>query len=146
MKKIIYGFAFSAMMAGAVLTSCDSKQEKVEDAKEEVTEAKEELKDAQQEVNAEYPAFRKENDERIAANQTEIDRLRKIVAKPGEKPLDNARRDRIDDIERRNTDLRTRLDGYETKRSNWDEFKREFNHDMDELGNSFKDMGKDNVK
>ena len=142
----MYSFAFSAMMAGAVLTSCDSKQDKVEDAKENVTEAKEDLKDAQQELNAEYPAYKIDMNKRIVANETEIARLRAIINKPGEKPLDNARRDKIDDLERRNADLRTRLDGYETKRSNWEEFKREYNHDMDELGNSFKDMGKNNVK
>ena len=146
MKKTMYSFAFSAMMAGAVLTSCDSKQDKVEDAKENVTEAKEDLKDAQQELNAEYPAYKIDMNKRIVANETEIARLRAIINKPGEKPLDNARRDKIDDLERRNADLRTRLDGYETKRSNWEEFKREYNHDMDELGNSFKDMGKNNVK
>ncbi len=146
MKKTIYGFAFSAMMAGAFLTSCDSKQEKVEDAQENVAEAKEELKDAKQELNAEYPAYRKDMDARIVANQTEIDRLRKIVAKPGEKPLDNARRDKIDELERKNEGLRARLDGYETNRSDWESFKREFNRDMDDLGSSFRDMGKDNVK
>ena len=146
MKKTIYGFAFSAMIIGAVFTSCESKQEKVEEAKEDVVEAKEDLKEAQRELNAEYPAYRNDMDARITANEKEIARLKEILNKPGEKPLDNARRDKIADLERRNSELRSKLYGYEQERSDWEAFKREFNRDMDDLGNSLRDIGKDNVK
>jgi chromosome segregation ATPase len=146
MKKTIYSIAFTAMLAGAIFTSCQSKQEKVEEAKEDVADAKENLQEAKRELNAEYPTYRKDMDERINANQKEIDRLKTIVNKPGEKPLDQARRDRIDDLERKNADLRARLYGYENERSDWEAFKREFNHDMDEFGNSIRDAGKDNVR
>ncbi len=146
MKKTIYSFVFGSMLIGGVLSSCESKQEKVEEATEDVRDAKEDLKEAQRELNAEYPAYRNDMDARITANEKEIARLREIINKPGEKPLDNARRERIDDLEKRNSELRARLYGYENERSDWEAFKREFNHDMDELGNSFKDAGKDNVK
>ena len=146
MKKTIYFMTITAMMAGGVLSSCESKEKKVEDAKENVVDAKQDLKDAQKDLNAEYPAYRKDMEERIEANDKKIADLREILNKPGKKPLDNMRKDRIDELERKNADLRSRLYGYEKERSDWESFKREFNHDMDELGNSFKDMGKDNVK
>lgn len=95
MKKSIYSFTFSAMLAGVIFTSCQSKQEKVEEKKEEVTEAKEELKEAQKELNSEYPAYKTRMEERIAANEKEIARLQEIINKPGKKPLDEARKDRI---------------------------------------------------
>jgi chromosome segregation ATPase len=146
MKKGIYAFAFSVLTAGIAFTSCESKEKKVEDAQENVQNAKEELKDAKNEVNAEYPAYRKDMDDRINQNEKRISELREKVNKPGEKPLDNARRQRIDDLEKKNSELRSRLYGYEKERGDWESFKREFNHDMDELGNAFNDLGKDNTK
>ena len=34
----------------------------------------------------------------------------------------------------------------ENGKDNWKEFKAEFNHDMDELGDAFRDLTKNNVK
>lgn len=145
MKKQLSKFAFGVLLASAVFTACQSKQEKVEDAKEDVQEAKEELHDAQSELNAEYPAFRTDAEAKIAANEQRIADLRAKINKGG-KPLDEARAKRIQELEEKNAQLRSRLYGYEKERSDWEAFKREFNHDMDELGKSFDDVGKDNVK
>jgi hypothetical protein len=38
------------------------------------------------------------------------------------------------------------MDTYEKKQSDWESFKREFNHDMDELGQALKDLTVDNKK
>jgi chromosome segregation ATPase len=146
MKKPIYAFAFSMMIAGAVLTSCESKEKKVEDAQEKVQDSKEELKEAQRELNAEYPSYRKDMEQRIIDNDKRIADLKAKLNEPGKKPLDNMRKDRIDELERKNADLRSRLYGYEKERGDWESFKREFNHDMDEMGNSINDLGKNNVK
>lgn len=35
---------------------------------------------------------------------------------------------------------------YEKSQSDWETFKREYNHDMDELGNALKDLTVDNKK
>ena len=146
MKKTIFYTAVLAIFTGSIFTSCDSKQENVEDAKEEVAEAKEELKEAQRELSAEYPAFKTEAEVRIDANEKRIAELRSVINQPGKKPLDEARAKRIDQLQEENARLKSRLYGYEQERSDWEAFKREFNHDMDELGNSFKDLGKDNAK
>jgi len=42
--------------------------------------------------------------------------------------------------------MRARLVAYEKSQSNWESFKREFNHDMDEIGQALKDLTVDNKK
>lgn len=140
-----------ACLTGTVLTSCESKQDKVQDAKEKVDDAKQDLKDAKQDaandLNAEYPAYKNEMQARIDDNDREIASLQAKLAKSGgTRPLDPARQRKVDDLKQRNADLRARLYGYEKEKSDWETFKREFKHDMDELGTSIKDLGKDNVK
>ncbi|MCW3128338.1 MAG: hypothetical protein JWO03_3996 [Bacteroidetes bacterium] len=152
MKKTILITAIAAaFLTGTALTSCESKEKKVDEAQTKVDEAKQDLKEAkkdeQKELSAEYPAYKTDAEARINANQKQIDDLRAKLSKSGgTRPLDPARQKRIDDLEKRNADLRARLYGYEKERSDWETFKREFNHDMDEIGNAFKDLGKDNVK
>lgn len=143
MKKIIYILSFNVLAAGALLSSCQTKEQKVEESKQDVKDAKQELKDARQELNAEYPAFKKDAEEKIAANDKRIAELKEKLAKPGKAPLDDMRKQRIGDLEKRNAELRSRLYGYEKERSDWEAFKRQFNKDMDNLGDAFRDFGND---
>lgn len=43
-------------------------------------------------------------------------------------------------LEQKNKDLRTKISNYESNQSDWESFKREFNHDMDEQGQAIKDL------
>lgn len=145
MKKGLIFLSGLAFTAAVVCNACQSKEQKVEDAKEEVQDAKQDLREAQQELNSEYPAFKTDAEQKIDANKQRIAELRDKI-NTGGKPLDEAREKRIQELEKQNDDLRARLYGYEKERSDWESFKREFNHDMDELGNSIQDLGKNNVK
>jgi hypothetical protein len=50
-------------------------------------------------------------------------------------------------LEARNEALKTALKDYEDEgESNWKKFKKEFSHDMDELGTAFKDIFKNSNK
>jgi DNA repair ATPase RecN len=111
-----------------------------------VEEAKNDLKDAKAELNAEYPTFKSDAEIRIAENETRIAELRAILNKPGKLPLDPLRKKEIDDLEERNAQLKNRLYGYENERTDWINFKNEFNRDMDEMGEAFKNLGKKNLK
>ena len=62
------------------------------------------------------------------------------------KTLDAVYEQRIDTLEKKNRDLKARVDAYDKSQSDWESFKREFNHDMDELGQAFKDLTVDNKK
>jgi predicted nucleic acid-binding Zn-ribbon protein len=140
MKKSIYTLA---LVTGTILMSCQTPAQKEEAAETKVQSAKEDLKDAKQELNSEYPSFRKDAELQINDNDKQIASLRAKLDRPGKHPLDNARKQRIDDLEKRNADLRSRLYGYETEHSDWAAFKVKFNHDKDNLRDAFKDFGDD---
>lgn len=144
-KKIIY-MSITALSLTAVLASCETKTKKVENAQTEVAEAQEELKEAKLELNAEYPAFKVDAENRIMANENRIAELQAILNKPGKLPLDPLRKKQIDDLQERNAKIKSRLYNYETERTDWIIFKKEFNHDMDAIADGFKSLSKDNVK
>jgi hypothetical protein len=65
--------------------------------------------------------------------------------KPGE-ILDPLYSKRITTLEQQNKDLRVKLYAYEKSQSNWESFKREFNSDMDAIGEAFKNLTVDNKR
>ena len=141
MKKIICGLALNVILAGTFLTSCETKQQKVEDAKQDLKDARQDAR--QEELNAEYPAYKKEMEERIEGNNRRIADIRADLAKPGNHPFAEERKKNIDNLEKRNAEMRSRLEAYEKDHSDWSTFKRNFNHDMDNLGDAFRDFGND---
>lgn len=154
MKTIIFTLAATAFMAGTISTGCDSKAEKTEAAQEEVQEAKQDLKEAQNDLNTEaykqakaeeWAAFKIETENKIASNETRIAELKKANQKTG-KTFDAIYEKRIDALEQKNKDLKSRINVYDKNRTDWDSFKREWNHDMDELGQALKDFTVNNKK
>ncbi|MDB5284846.1 MAG: hypothetical protein JWO06_3921 [Bacteroidota bacterium] len=143
MKKSVYALALGTIIAGMTLTSCGSKEQKLDDAKQNLQDAKEEVKVAEKQLNPEYVSYRAEEEQKITANETRITELRTKINKPGKAPLDDWRKKRIDELEQKNAELRSRLYGYEKERSDWEAFKSKFNSDMDKLGDDFRDFGKD---
>jgi|GEM_PF-934879 predicted small lipoprotein YifL len=144
MKKTIYTLAVTVMMTGTALAGCGPSAPKQEMAETNVTAAKEELQNAkQQQVNAEYPAFKRNAEIKIADNEKQIANLRAKLAQPGKSPMDDMRRQKIDNLEKQNADLRSELYGYEKGPSDWTAFKLKFNHDEDRLHNAFRDFGND---
>ncbi len=65
------------------------------------------------------------------------------MKKPG-KTFDDLYKQRIERLEQKIADLKTRMNEYEKNQTGWESFKREFNHDMDELGSALKDLTVDN--
>jgi hypothetical protein len=58
--------------------------------------------------------------------------------------MSNVYENRINTLEDQNKELRNRIYSYENNQSDWEVFKREFNRDMDALGNSIRDFGSTN--
>jgi len=151
MKKY---FFIIAIMAGTIFTSCQSSIQKQDAAQAKVRDAKRELNEAQKDANAanqvvataeEWEAFRNESELKIKANETRIAELNAKMKKPGE-ILDAVYEKKITNLEQQNKEMRVRLLGYEKNQSNWESFKREFNHDMDAIGQALKDLTVDNKK
>ena len=154
MKKLFFTLAVASLMAGTTFTGCKSPGEKEAEAKENVQDAKEDLKEVRNDANEdaqklasaeEWKTFRIENEEKISKNETRIAELKEKLMKPG-KILDPVYEKRIDMLEARNKELEEKMDAYEKSQSNWESFKSEFKHDMDELGQSLKDFTVDNKK
>lgn len=145
MKKSIYAFS---LIVGIAAAGCQTPAQKEEKAAEKMQDAKQDMNDAKKEerreLNAEYPAFKTEGEREIDANNDRIAKLRNKLAKTGgTAPLDDARKRKIDDLEKKNADLKASLYGYETERSDWETFKAKWNHDKDDLKQAFKDFGDD---
>ncbi len=162
MKKPKFNFAPSIALimlmivsvSTSVFTSCQSAAKKEENAEKKVEKAEENLKEAQKEVvveqqkeaNAEeWKAFREATEQKIKDNDTRITEL-KAEMKASEKANDAAYKARIDMVEEKNKAMRNRMDNQEKMKSDWESFKREYNHDMDELGQSLKDFTVNNKK
>lgn len=148
MKKTFLAIALtSTIIGGTIFTGCKSSPTKVEAAQEKVDDAKQELKEAQRTATAEeWQEFKDETDAKIKSNESSITEFKLKMKKTGRK-LDAAYQEKIDMLEQQNKDMKLRIDGYEYRtQSNWDSFKLEFNHDMDELGNALKDLTVDNKK
>jgi DNA repair ATPase RecN len=151
MKKSIL---MLAIMAGAMVTSCKTNTEKEADAVEDVKDATTDLEAVTDDIStdsiaksndAEWQAYKTEANNTITANETRIAELKSAIKKPG-KTFDAAYAKSIDGLEERNTALKTKIADYENNKTDWASFKREFDSDMTELGQAFKDLTVNNKK
>lgn len=152
MKKTTLIVAAAIFITGAFVISCQSKTEKVKNAELEVKNAETDLanakKDAAEEkiANAEdWNAFKAKTEANIQNNEVKIAGLKNKMDKSG-LLLDVVYANRIEVIEQNNKNMRIRLMTYEKNRSDWEKFKREFNHDMAEIGESLTALTVDTEK
>jgi phage-related minor tail protein len=133
-------------LAALTFSACGTKEQKVERAEENVRDAKEDVQDANLELQQAQQQYRDEAAARITENERSIDELRGRMKDSKEK-VDAEYSEKVNKLEEKNKEMDVRLKGYnDTNKDKWEEFKREFNHDMDELGQSLKDLGRDNKK
>lgn len=160
MKQIKKKLAYSMLLAGIFANGCTSKSEKVTDAKEnvkqaeaeaikadaEVDAAKQQLVDANQDYIKEYEDYKIETNEKLLANQKSIKEFNARIEK--DKTAAKAEyKAKIEALDRKNTDMKKKLDNFKANsKEDWQKFKDEFNHDMDELGNAFRDLTVNNKK
>jgi len=146
MKKSILTIVASAFVASVMLTGCNTSAQKVENAEENVASANEDLNDANEAYKQEIDNYRKEADEKIAANNKSIAEFNARIALEKKDAQDDYRK-QIATLEQKNTDMKKKMDDYKAEgKDKWEQFKTEFNRDMDELGKAFKDLTVKNVK
>ena len=146
MKKSILALAASALITGAFLTSCNTPAKKVENAENEVKEANKELDKANEEYLADIESYRKETADKIAANDRSIAEFNaRIKREKMDAKADYKKK--IAELEQKNSDMKKKMDDYKAEgKENWEKFKAEFSHDMEEIGKAFKDLTVKNVK
>jgi len=154
MKKSILTLAIATLVIGSIVVGCKKNtekervaQESVDSAKVAVNEAQKNLDEAKRAATAqEWQEFKDSTNAKIEENKAEIAELKLKIKKSG-KDIDKAYQRNIDTIEQKNNNLQVKLDSYKNDAdSDWHSFKREFKHDMDELGHSLKDFTVDNKK
>ena len=121
-------------------------RENLKDAKQDLIDAKQELKEAQLDSISDYQQFKKESEERISKYEKSIAELRVKIAE--EKKENKADKEKLlADLNKKNMALKKELDKFNDQgKDKWNSFVREFNHDMDELGKSLKDLMTDDEK
>lgn len=154
MKKTILTVAVATIVIGSLVTSCKPNTQKEQEAQENLdsaevalTEAKNDLDEAKRAATAEeWETFKNETNAKIEENNAKIAEL-KLKAKKTGKEIDEAYQRNIDTFEQKNKNLKIKIDSYKNDvNSDWNSFKREFNHDVDELGQSLKDFTVNNKK
>jgi hypothetical protein len=130
--------AATGLLAGIFISGCASTSDR------DVSTTKQEAREARAEQRAEWKAFKKDSEEKIDANQTKIDEFKVKMDNAG--PERKAKYgDRVAKLEQKNSDLRKRLEEYQDREpSRWEEFKTNFKHDMDGIGETMSDLFKGN--
>jgi hypothetical protein len=143
--------AVMGLVSLALFMGCSrSSDQKVADAKEHAAAAKQDVKDAVADAQAaareEWLKFKSEVEAKLAANEKAIaDYKAKMTTANGK--LQAQYDEEIDALEERNRELKAKLAAYQDSgKDKWEQFKREFSHDLDELGMALKDFTVDNKK
>lgn len=153
MKKTILTIAITMFVVGTMLTACQSSAKKVEnaedklqDSKDNVVKAQQNLNEARQDSITEYLEFKKISRERIRAHEKSIADFKTRIAND-EKEVKANYEKKLAELEKRNTDMIKRLDDYNAEgKENWNLFKKQFNNDLEELGESLKNLNNKNAK
>ncbi|HLP95085.1 MAG TPA: hypothetical protein VK168_13670 [Saprospiraceae bacterium] len=143
-----------AVFSIATFSRCDSASQKSKEAKENVVDAKADLKTAENEAAlaaqkaadaAEWKQFKSDSEVKIMDNENQIARIKEKMKTSGKK-LNAAYTQSIEELEQKNKNLKARMEAYEKGQTDWQSFKSEFNHDMNELGKALSDLTVDNKK
>jgi signal transduction protein with GAF and PtsI domain len=146
MNKLIQKLSFSTILIVGILSGCNSTTSKVENAEKDVQKEKEDVVKANENLRLEIENYRKETAAKIDGNDLRIAEVR-AQAEKDKTAMKAEVKTQIADLEKKNIELRTKLNDYQSdKQEDWDNFKNELNHDIDELGNSLRDFGKKNMK
>jgi hypothetical protein len=155
MKISTFSLTVALMFIGAgSFTGCMSSDQKKEAAKAQVAAAEDNLSDVkynaavveQKAATAEeLKTFKLESELKIKNNEVSIVELKLKMKTPGS-ALDEVYAKRIDSLETKNKNMKTRMGDYEKIHSDWTKFKRDFNRDLDELGRKLKSLTVDSRK
>lgn len=148
MKKTIYTLAAITVMTATVLLGCNSSTKKQEDAIDDVADARENTEDAKEQLmvakkdaNAnEWKKIKKETNTRIKENKIRIAQLKVEMIKSGFS-IDTLYAKKIEELELKNKNIKIKVDSYKNDTSDdWELFKREYNHDINELNRAIKEL------
>ena len=151
MKKQIFILAITIVVAGTLITGCQSSASKVEEAQAKVNEAQGKADVAQgkadianqaldQAIKDSVIQFKKEAEARIVVQEKGIVDLRAKIAKQNNEDK-VIYEQRLAVMEQQNRDMRRNLAEFnETRKDDWISFRNKFNHDMEAHAKAFRDF------
>ena len=146
MKVKILALALTSAMVAASLITFAQEDKKAKEARKDLSEANKDLKEAKTDSAADYQKFKAASETKIRDNQMQIANL-KAKKSTDTKEVKESYDKRVVTLEQKNNDLKMKINGSsKVKTSEWSSFKRDFNQDMDELGQAIKDIGTDGTK
>ena len=154
MKKTIFTVAFATFLAVISFTSCNSEQDKVANAENKVEDAKQDLNEVIKDsvikaqkatIHEEWVIFKNVAEVTIKNNEIRISDLKSKMKKTGV-TADVVYSQKIENLEQQNHNLKVKIDNYDKNHSDLESFKNEFNHDVEGLGQAFKDLITNNKK
>lgn len=132
------------------MTSCNNsptaKEEDVKEATQDLIDAEADLDQAEYDSISDFNTFKESIQLKLVENQKVIDDLKLKITSKGkvERDIDEVE---INKLEKRNTDLRLKIENYEQGPSQkWELFKVDFNNELDDLGKSISEMADRNKK
>lgn len=153
MKKNVFTLAATAFSAVVILTSCNSSSQKIDNAEDKLNDARESVIDAKSDLNmalqdsiTEFQQVKTEFQNQIIANEKSIAGLKLSFADASQENKILYEK-KLAELEDKNSKLKIQLAEYkEGETDQWEKFKSEFKHDMDELGKAFSDFTISNKK
>jgi len=148
MIKTIITLAVVLMIIAGTVSGCQSSARPEDEEIAKVLDAEQNWYSVQNGANTlqqkvvtteEWVAFKNNSETNIRSNEMRIAELSVQLNKPGT-TLDSLHVKRVKLLGQQNKDLQTRLASYNKSHTDWETFKREFNHDMDELAKALKDL------
>ncbi|PKL81642.1 MAG: hypothetical protein CVV24_14200 [Ignavibacteriae bacterium HGW-Ignavibacteriae-3] len=137
MKNKHFILAAFLLIAGTLLTGCDSNRENV---KEKVLQANQDMADEQAQYEKEWQQFKIETELKIDANKKKIDDFNaamKTTSKKFKAKYENV----VLTLEQKNIELQKKLNNYKYEgKDNWEKFKQGFNDEMDSVGKALNDL------
>ena len=147
MKKATIKLLLTAALAVFTgLSYAQLSEDNVKPARRDVTDTKEDHLTQNDTLN-DYKSFKAEMNKKISENDKKIAEL-KNKKQEGTQEVKDKYNKKVAELEQKNKELKKRINDYKDTNdsSKWQSFKREVNHDMKELAQSLRELGKDNVK
>lgn len=145
MKKLNWMLLTTFVLGGLMFQGCTSSSENVSEKREDLKEAREDLEEAKEDNMEAIAAFKKDQEATIAENEKNIQELKSKINST--KMDSKTYNEEIVKLELKNENLKVKIATYQGEnKANWEAFKREFNHDMEEFGNAFKALTTKDVK
>lgn len=134
MKNIFYILAVIILIAGAAVISCNIDNDKT------IENAKQDLRYAKNEFDKEWKQFKINAESRVRSNEKSIDDF-KTEIKAASVKIKAKYEKEVAELEQKNIRLKKKIREYRNiGKSEWEEFKRSFNNDMDEFSKSLENL------